>query len=49
MMVKACHNLACRHHGADVAYLRLHARMHQLMRYYDTMFDTNLVFQVNTC
>jgi len=34
MMVEACHNLACRRHGADVAYLRLHARTHQLMRYY---------------
>jgi len=34
MMVKACHNLACRRHGADVAYLRLHAQTHQLMRYY---------------
>jgi len=31
MMVEACHNLACRHHGANVAYLRLHARTHQLM------------------
>jgi len=34
MMVETCHNLACRRHGADVAYLRLHARTHQLMRYY---------------
>ncbi len=34
MMVEACHNLACWRHGADVAYLRLHARMHQLMQYY---------------
>jgi len=34
MMVKACHNLACRRHGADVEYLHLHARTHQLMRYY---------------
>jgi len=34
MMVEACHNLACRRHGADVAYLHLHARTHQLMRYY---------------
>jgi len=33
-MVKACHNLACRRHGADVEYLHLHARTHQLMRYY---------------
>jgi len=34
MMVKACHNLACRHHGADNAYLRLHAKMHQAMKYF---------------
>jgi len=34
MMVKACHNLACRRHGADVEYLHLHARTHQLMKYY---------------
>jgi len=34
MMVEACHNLACRQHGADIAHLRLHARTHQLMRYY---------------
>jgi len=34
MMVEACHNLACRHHGADVAYLRLHACTHQLMHYF---------------
>jgi len=34
LMVEACHNLACRHHGADVAYLCLHARTHQAMKYY---------------
>ncbi len=34
MMVEACHNLACRRHGTDIAYLRLHAHTHQLMRYY---------------
>jgi len=34
MMVKACHNLACHRHGADVAYLWLYARTHQLMWYY---------------
>jgi len=34
MMVEACHNLACWQHGADVMYLCLHARTHQLMRYY---------------
>jgi len=34
LMVEACHNLACRHHGAADAYLRLHAQMHQLMRYF---------------
>jgi len=34
MMVKACHNLACHCHGADDAYLRLHAKTHQAMKYY---------------
>jgi len=34
LMVEACHNLACRRHGATDAYLRLHARTHQLMKYY---------------
>jgi len=34
MMVEACHNLACRHHGAEDAYLRLHAKMHRAMKYY---------------
>jgi len=34
MMVEACHNLACRRHGAADEYLRLHARTHQLMRYF---------------
>jgi len=34
LMVEACHNLACRRHGADDAYLRLHARTHKSMRYY---------------
>jgi len=34
LMVKACHNLACRRHGAANAYLRLHAQTHQLMRYF---------------
>jgi len=34
MMVETCHNLACCQHGADVAYLWLHVRTHQLMRYY---------------
>jgi len=34
LMVEACHNLACRRHGAEDAYLRLHARTHQLMRYF---------------
>jgi len=34
LMVKACHNLACCHHGAANDYLRLHARMHQLMKYF---------------
>jgi len=32
MMVEACHNLACRRHGADDAYLRLHTKMHQAMK-----------------
>jgi len=34
LMVEACHNLACRRHGATDAYLRLHARTHQSMKYY---------------
>jgi len=34
MMVEACLNLACHRHGADNAYLRLHAKMHQAMKYY---------------
>jgi len=34
MMVKACHNLVCCQHGADNAYLKLHAKTHQAMRYY---------------
>jgi len=34
LMVEACHNLACRRHGAVDAYLRLHAKTHQLMRYF---------------
>jgi len=33
-MVEACHNLACRRHRAADAYLRLHAKTHQLMRYF---------------
>jgi len=33
-MVEACHNLASHRHGADVAYLHLHARTHQAMKYY---------------
>jgi len=31
LMVEACHNLACRRHGATDAYLGLHARTHQAM------------------
>jgi len=34
LMVEACHNLACRWHGADDAYLRLHAITHKSMRYH---------------
>jgi len=34
LMVEACHNLACRRHGATDDYLRLHAEMHRLMKYY---------------
>jgi len=34
LMVEACHNLACRRHGADIAYLRLHAKTHQAMKYH---------------
>jgi len=33
-MVEACHNLVCRRHGAADDYLRLHAKTHQLMRYF---------------
>jgi len=33
-MVEACHNLACRRHGAADDYLHLHAEMHRLMKYY---------------
>jgi len=34
LMVKACHNMACRWHGATEDYLRLHAQTHRLMKYY---------------
>jgi len=34
LMVEACHNLACRRHGAAEEYLQLHARTHQSMKYY---------------
>jgi len=34
LMVEACHNLACRCHGATDAYLKLHACTHQVMWYY---------------
>ncbi len=34
LMVKACHNMACRRHGATDDYLRLHAQTHRLMKYY---------------
>jgi len=34
LMVEACHNLACRRHGAANEYLRLHAKTHQLMHYF---------------
>ncbi len=34
LMVKACHNMACRHHGAADDYLCLHAQTHCLMKYY---------------
>jgi len=33
-MVEACHNLACRRHGAADDYLKLHAQTHRLMKYY---------------
>jgi len=35
LMVEACHNLACRQHGAADEYLQLHAKMHQLMWYFE--------------
>jgi len=34
LMVDACHNLACCHHGAIDTYLHLPARTHQLMHYF---------------
>jgi len=34
LMVEACHNLACRQHGATDAYLKLHTQTHQAMQYY---------------
>jgi len=34
LMVEACHNLAYRRHCAEDAYLKLHAKTHQLMKYY---------------
>ncbi len=34
LMVEACHNMACRCHGAAEDYLRLHAQTHQMMKYY---------------
>ncbi len=33
-MVEACHNLACRRHGAADDYLKLHTQTHRLMKYY---------------
>jgi len=34
LMVEACHNMACRRHGAADDYLRLHAQTHRTMKYY---------------
>ncbi len=34
LMVEACHNMACRRHGAADDYLRLHAQTHRLMKYF---------------
>jgi len=34
LMVEACHNMACCRHGTADTYLRLHAHMHRLMKYY---------------
>ncbi len=34
LMVEACHNMACRRHGATNDYLRLHAQTHRLFRYF---------------
>jgi len=34
LMVEACHNMACRRHGAADDYLRLHAQTHRSMKYY---------------
>jgi len=34
LMVEVCHNMACQRHGAVEDYLRLHAQMHCLMKYY---------------
>jgi len=34
LMVEACHNMACRRHGAADDYLHLHAQTHHSMKYY---------------
>jgi len=34
LMVKVCHNMACRRQGAADDYLRLHAQTHRLTKYY---------------
>ena len=34
LMVKACHNMACQHHGTADDYLCLHAPTHRLLKYY---------------
>jgi len=34
LMVEACHNMACQHHGTAEDYLCLHAQTHRSMKYY---------------
>ncbi len=33
-MVEACQNLSCRQHGADLQYLKFHAKAHRLFKYH---------------
>jgi len=33
-MIEGCQNLSCRQHGADLQYLKFHAKAHRLFRYH---------------